>query len=244
MFSPAMRPLLLALLLAAALAPPLSADGGRATLVVGEGLNEPFSVDFDESGRMYIVEMGGHRISVLEPGGALRVVAGTGEKGLAGDDGEAAMAQFNGPHHLLVGPDGRLYVADTFNNVVRRIDLRTGIVTRVAGTGQKGFSGDGGPAVDAQFSGIFSIAVHEGALYVCDLGNRRIRRVDLQTGIVTTVAGSGEKGIPLDGAETCTSASGPAMRCASSMPVAASGRWPARERPDSRAMADRHDRRS
>jgi sugar lactone lactonase YvrE len=188
-------------LLATAVAAPLSSEEGRASLVVGEGLNEPFSVDFDESGRMYIVEMGGHRVSVLDPDGTLRVLSGTGEQGLAGDGGHAAKAQFNGPHHLLVAPDGLLYVADTFNNVVRRIDLRTGTVTRVAGTGQKGFSGDGGQAVEAQFSGTFSIAFHKGALYVCDLGNRRIRRVDLQTGVVSTVAGNGEKGVPADGAD-------------------------------------------
>ena len=199
-----MRRLFLSALLATALAAPLSADGSRATLVVGEELNEPFSVDFDESGRMYIVEMGGHRVSVLEPGGTLRVVAGTGEQGLAGDEGDAAKAQFNGPHHLLFGPDGWLYVADTFNNVVRRLDPRTGIVKRVAGTGEKAFGGDGGPAVDAQFSGVFSIAFHNGALYICDLGNRRVRRVNLQTGIVSTVAGNGDKGIPLDGAKALT----------------------------------------
>jgi sugar lactone lactonase YvrE len=190
----------LPLLLVAALSASLLAEAPKATLVVGEALNEPFSVDFDDGGRMYIVEMGGHRVSALEPGGRLRVLAGTGEQGLAGDEGDAAKAQFNGPHHLLFGPDGWLYVADTFNNVVRRIDLRTGIMNRVAGTGEKGFGGDGGPAVNAQFSGVFSIAFHDGALYVCDLGNRRIRRVDLQTGVVSTVAGNGEQGVPADGA--------------------------------------------
>ena len=69
----------------------------------------------------------------------------------------------------------------------------------MAGTGQKGFSGDGGPATAAQFGGIFSIAFHKGALYICDLDNRRIRAVDLKTGVVRTVAGNGEKGVPRDG---------------------------------------------
>jgi DNA-binding beta-propeller fold protein YncE len=175
------------------------AAADRAALVIGEGLNEPFGVDFDAAGNTYIVEMGGNRVSVLDTAGRLRVLAGTGEKGFAGDDGPAARALFNGPHHLLFGPDGDLYVADTFNNAVRKIDVKTGVVTRVAGTGQKGFSGDGGPARDAQFGGIYSIAFRGRVLYVCDLDNRRIRAVDLTTGIVTTVAGNGQKGAPRDG---------------------------------------------
>ena len=145
--------------------------------------------------------MGGNRVSVLDPKGRLSVLAGTGEKGLSGDDGPALQARFNGPHHLLVGPDGRLYVADTFNNCVRRIDLGTGIVTRFAGTGEKGFGGDGGPAVKAAFDGVFNIAFHGGALYICDLGNRRVRAVDLKSGVVKTVAGSGAKGVPTDGGD-------------------------------------------
>jgi DNA-binding beta-propeller fold protein YncE len=98
-----------------------------------------------------------------------------------------------------MGPDGALYVADTWNFAVRRIDLRTGLVTRVAGTGHKGYSGDGGPAVLAQFGGVYAIAFHGNVLYVCDLDNRRIRTVDLATGKVTTVAGNGAKGVPKDG---------------------------------------------
>ena len=173
----------------------------RAVLVLDRGLNEPFSVDFDSTGRTFIVEMGGHRVSVLEPNRTIRVLAGTGHAGLSGDDGPAAQAQLNGPHHLLVGPDGFLYIADTFNNVVRRVDVGTGIISRVAGTGERAFGGDGGPARDARFSGVFSIAFRDGALYICDLGNRRIRAVNLQTGIVTTVAGNGGKGLPRDGAD-------------------------------------------
>jgi DNA-binding beta-propeller fold protein YncE len=177
---------------------------GEALLVVGAGLNEPFGVDFDRSGNTYIVEMGGNRVSVLDPSGALRVLAGTGEKGLSGDGGPASQARFNGPHHLLVGPDGALYVADTFNNCVRRIDLATGTVTRVAGTGRKGYSGDGGRAVDADFGGIYAIAFRSGRLYACDLDNRRVRAVDLASGLVSTVAGNGAKGVPKDGEDART----------------------------------------
>ena len=191
--------------------PPQRADIERqgrtektAFLIVDEGLNEPFAVDFDNTGRAFIAEMSGHRVSVLEANQTLHVLAGIGQPGLSGDDGPAAAAQLNGPHHLLVGPDGALYIADTFNNVVRRVDLRTGIISRVAGTGDKGFGGDGGAAREAKFSGVFSIAFREGALYICDLGNRRVRAVDLKTGIVTTVAGNGHQGVPIDGADART----------------------------------------
>jgi DNA-binding beta-propeller fold protein YncE len=177
---------------------------GEAVLVVGARLNEPFGVDFDRSGNTYIVEMGGNRVSVLERSGTLRVLAGTGEKGLSGDGGPASQARFNGPHHLLIGPDGALYVADTFNNCVRRIDLATGRIARVAGTGVKGYGGDGGRAVDADFGGIYAIAFRGGILHACDLDNRRVRAVDLGTGVVTTVAGNGAKGVPKDGEDART----------------------------------------
>jgi sugar lactone lactonase YvrE len=156
---------------------------GRVELVLGDGLNEPFGVEFDGEGHTYIVEMGGHQVTVLDAQGARRVLA---------DD-------FKGPHHLLMGPDRALYVTDTWNYRVRRFDLRTGQSSVVAGTGEKGFRGDGGPATAAQFGGIFSIAFDKRTLYICDLDNRRVRAVDLSTGLVTTVAGNGEKGIPKDG---------------------------------------------
>ncbi|HEX7897810.1 MAG TPA: hypothetical protein VF950_08625 [Planctomycetota bacterium] len=184
-------PLLLALL-----------AGERVTLVVGEGLNEPFSIDFDAAGRGYIAEMSGHRISVLDPAtGKLSVLAGTGAKGLTGDGGPGDQATFNGPHDLLVGPDGQVYVADTFNNVVRKVDPKTRAVARVAGTGKKGYSGDGGPALAADFGGIYSIAFDpkQERLFMCDLDSRRIRVLSLKTGVVTTFAGNGQKGVPQDG---------------------------------------------
>jgi DNA-binding beta-propeller fold protein YncE len=176
------------LLAAAAPASMAAPAAGRVELVIGEGLSEPFGVDFDREGNTYVVEMAGNRVIVLGGDGARRVLA----------------TDFKGPHHLLVGPDGALYVADTWNYRVRRFDLLTGVGTVVAGTGQKGFSGDGGRATEAQFSGIFSIAFHEGALYICDLDNRRVRRVDLKTGMVKTVAGNGEKGVPRDGGDALT----------------------------------------
>jgi sugar lactone lactonase YvrE len=194
-----MRALLASIGLLVAASP--AGASGRTALVVGEGLSEPFGVAWDAAGTLYVVEMAGNRISALGPDGKRWVLAGTGEKGGGGDGGPAARAQLNGPHHLLLGPDGRLYVADTWNNAVRRIDLTTGVITRVAGTGEKGYSGDGGPALEARFGGIYSIAFRGDVLYACDLDNRRVRAVDLETGLVTTVAGNGQKGVPRDGGD-------------------------------------------
>jgi DNA-binding beta-propeller fold protein YncE len=175
-------------------------DGSPATEAKLRG---PFAVGFDKAGNMYIAEMTGQRVRKVDGRGVLTTIAGTGEKGDGGDGGPALKAQFNGMHSLAVAPNGDLFVADTWNNRVRRIDAETGIITTVAGTGQKGFSGDGGPAAKAQFGGIYCVALDPKGerLYLADLDNRRIRMVDLQTGIVTTIAGNGRKGIPEDGAD-------------------------------------------
>jgi len=167
-------------------------------------LHAPFGIDFDHSGNMYTVEMaGGERVLRVDSRGMLTVVAGTGEKGDSGDGGPAAQAQFNGMHSLAVGPTDDLFLADTWNNRVRKIDAKTGKVYPFAGTGRKGFTGDGGPASAAEFGNVYCVAfdARRENLYLADLDNRRIRAVDLKTGIVKTVAGNGEKGVPQDGAE-------------------------------------------
>jgi sugar lactone lactonase YvrE len=163
----------------------------------------PFGVDFDRSGNMYIVELTGQRVHRVDPKGVLTILAGTGEKGNSGDDGPAAEATFNGMHSLAVAPDGTIFLADTWNNRIRKLDAKTGKITAFAGTGEKGYSGDGGPAARARFGGIYCVALDPRGekLYLADLDNRRIRAIDLKSGIVETVAGNGEKGIPADGAE-------------------------------------------
>src|SRR2546429_1124491 len=193
-------------------APALHAE--RVVVVAGGGneatglaarcrLHAPFGIDFDHSGNMFIVEMaGGERVLKVDVRGMLTVVAGTGEKGDKGDGGPAVQAQFNGMHSFAVGPGDDLFIADTWNNRVRRIDAKSGKVFPFAGTGRKGFSGDGGPARAAEFGNIYCVAFDASRqnLYLDDLDNRRVRSVNLKTGIITTVAGNGEKGVPQDGA--------------------------------------------
>jgi DNA-binding beta-propeller fold protein YncE len=166
-------------------------------------LREPFGVEFTPAGEMLIVEMTkGERVLKIDAQGVLRVIAGTGAKGYSGDGGPATAATFNGIHNLAITPGGDLLLADSFNHVVRKIDAKKGVITTLAGDGTKGFRGDGGPAAQAQFSTLIQIALDPAGkqLYCADIGNRRVRRIDLASGIVTTVAGTGQKGVPQDGA--------------------------------------------
>lgn len=182
-------------------------DGADGSSAVGGQLRSPFGVHFDRAANMYLVELTGQRVRKVDPQGVLTTVAGTGELGNLGDGGPAAKALFNGMHSLAIAPDGMIYVSDTWNNRIRRIDPESGVISAVAGTGQKGFGGDGGPAAQAQFGGIYCVALDPQGqrMYLADLDNRRIRAVDLKTGIVETIAGNGDKGVPADGAEAKTS---------------------------------------
>lgn len=192
-----------------------SSAARRVTLVAGGGqgsnnvraqearLRSPFGVDFDSTGNMYIIEMTGERLLKVDGKGILSVIAGTGEKGgAAGDGGPALHAHFNGPHNLAIAHNGNIYVADTWNHRIRKINTPDRFISTVAGTGHKGFGGDGGPAIQASFGGIYCVSFDpkNENLYVADLDNRRIRAVSLKTGVVRTVAGNGQKGAPRDGA--------------------------------------------
>jgi sugar lactone lactonase YvrE len=130
----------------------------------------------------------------------ITTAVGTGEKGFAGDGGPAAKALLNGPFDICFDRAGNLYFSDTFNNRIRRVDAASGFITTVAGTGEKGFSGDGGPAVDAALNEPYGIAVDRaGNLYIADRLNRRVRRVDAGSGAITTLAGTGEAAYGGDG---------------------------------------------
>jgi DNA-binding beta-propeller fold protein YncE len=191
---------------------PLRAE--RAVLVAGgkqpvaalpateSQLDGPFGVDFDTVGQAFLIEISGHRILKIDRVGILTKVGGTGDKGNVGDGGPAMRAQFNGMHSLVVAKSGDIYVADTWNNRVRMVAADSGNIQPVAGTGEKGFSGDGGAALQAKCGGIYCIALdaQQERLYLADLDNRRIRMVELKTGVIATVAGNGERGVPADGA--------------------------------------------
>jgi DNA-binding beta-propeller fold protein YncE len=179
-------------------------DGSEATKAK---LVQPFAVAFGTLGRrenIYFVEMvGGERLRMIDSDGKVRTVAGTGKKGdtTADPHGDASKAEFNGMHNLAVTKDGRIYLADTFNNRVRAFDPFRQYMMPVAGTGKKGFAGDGDVAEKAEFAEVICIALSpdEKTLYVADIGNKRVRAIDLETRKVSTVAGTGKSGVPKDG---------------------------------------------
>jgi DNA-binding beta-propeller fold protein YncE len=122
----------------------------------------------------------------------ISTIAGTGAQGYAGDGGAAIQAPLNNPFDLAFDPAGNLCFSDTFNHCVRRIDARSGIITTIAGTGERGFSGDGGAATRAQMNEPYGIVIdRSGNLYIADRLNRRVRRVDGASGVITTLAGDG-----------------------------------------------------
>jgi hypothetical protein len=168
-------------------------------------LAQPFGIDFDKAGNYYVAELAGERVLKVDPKGMLTIVGGTGKKGNTGDGGPARAATFNGMHSLAVTPDGTVYVADTWNHRVRKIDP-AGKITPFAGTGKKGDRGNGGPAVEAELGGIYCVAFNAdfSKLYLTDLDNRKIRVVNMKTGVIDLVAGNGKKGVPQDGADAAT----------------------------------------
>jgi len=130
----------------------------------------------------------------------ITTVAGTGEKGFAGDGGPAERAVLNGPFDVAFDRAGNLYFSDTFNHRIRRIDAASGAIATVAGSGEGGYGGDRGPASRATLNEPYGIVLDRaGNLYIADRLNRRVRRVDAATGIITTVAGTGEAAYGGDG---------------------------------------------
>lgn len=176
-----------------------SGDGGQAT---DAGLVGPFGVTVGPDGALYICETEGYRIRRLDRETAvITTIAGTGQPGSTGDGGPATNAQIHEPYEIRFDGAGNLFFVDRLGHCVRKIDRGTGVITTVAGNGKGGFSGDGGPATKAQLHEPHSIILDENdGLFICDIRNHRIRRVDLKTGIITTFAGTGDREPTPDGA--------------------------------------------
>jgi DNA-binding beta-propeller fold protein YncE len=179
--------------------PGFSGDGGPATQAQ---INNPYGLVTGPDGALYFCEIGNHRVRRLDlKTHAISTAAGSGLKGYSGDGGPALEASLNEPYEVRFDASGNMYFAEMQNHVVRRVDAKTHIISTVAGTGSPGFAGDGGPANQAQLRQPHSIAFDpQGRLMICDIGNLRIRRVNLQTGTIETWAGTGERKPTPDGA--------------------------------------------
>ncbi|MGA8399459.1 MAG: hypothetical protein WB697_06190, partial [Stellaceae bacterium] len=166
-------------------------DGGPAAQAL---LNGPFDVCFDAAGNLYFSDTFNNRIRRVDAAsGTITTVAGNGEKSYSGDGGPAAQAALDEPYGLVIDRAGNLYIADRLNRRVRRIDVTTGIITTLAGTGEAKYSGDGGPAGAAGLAEPNGLAFSpdEKLLYITDVADNRVRVVDLASGAIATFAGTG-----------------------------------------------------
>ena len=185
-----------------------SGDGGPAAQ---SQMHEPRMMTFDRAGNMYIADTFNQLIRMVDPSGVITTVAGkfTGfvprdeadcVSNFSGDGGPATEATLSCPHSVAADGTGNVYIADSANDVIRRVDA-AGIITTVAGQGgQSGDSGDGGPATQAKIQGPKGIAFDRaGNLLIADSGNDKVKKLDLTTGTITTIAGTGDAGSRGDG---------------------------------------------
>ncbi len=174
-----------------------SGDGGAATAA---RMNTPTSVVIDASDNIYIADQFNHRVRMVDAStGLISTVAGTGTPGFSGDGGSAVAAKLNRPYGVALDAAGDLYIADRSNNRVRKLSMSTGNINTVAGSGTVGFSGDGGPATNANLNRPIFVAFDgSGNMFLIDNGNNRIRSVD-GSGNINTEAGDGSTGYAGDG---------------------------------------------
>lgn len=175
-------------------------DGGPAELAL---FKQPNDATRDEDGNVYIVDQQNQRVRRIDADNVITTIAGNGNLGYAGDGGPATEAEFSwavgsnpNPSGGIVYHDGKLYISDTEQNVIRVLDVETGIIDGFAGTGEAGDSGDGGPAIEAELRAPRDLEIGpEGDLYFADTDNGRVRAIELDSGTIRTVVGTGELGV-------------------------------------------------
>jgi quinohemoprotein ethanol dehydrogenase len=199
---------------------PLPSDKPAVATLLGTGIkgysdtqvNNPYGMAIGPDGALYFCDVDNQRIRRLDlTTKQVATIAGDGRRAYRGDGGPATAASLSAPHELAFDSKGDLYFAERDNHVIRKVDMKTGIISTVAGTGQPGFSGDGSPAAQAQLRQPHCLLFdRDGTLLICDLGNHRIRRIHPDTGIIETYAGTGEaKPIPEGAPVKGTALNGP-----------------------------------
>jgi sugar lactone lactonase YvrE len=173
-------------------------SSGLLSYIPNTEINFAGGMAFDSSNNLFISDFSGNTVIKVTPTGNITSVAGTGSGGYSGDNGPAISAQIVEPSGIAVDSQGNVYIADSGNNRVRKVNPG-GTITTIAGNGQYGYLGDGGPATNASFKGPSSVAVDSaGNVFVSDYNNCVLRRID-PSGIVATIAGTGQCGDAGDG---------------------------------------------
>lgn len=174
-----------------------SGDGGPASKAQ---LRAPHSIAIGSDDRLMICDVGNHRIRVVDLStGVIDALGGTGERRATPDGAPLKSTPLNGPRTIVIGAEGSMYLALREGNAVYRIDAKTGTLHHLAGTGEQGYAGDGGPARRARLAGPKGLALSGRHLYLADTESHTVRQVDLESGIIATVLGTGIRG---DGPET------------------------------------------
>jgi streptogramin lyase len=174
----------------------LSGDGGPAPKAE---INQPFGVIRAADGAIYFCDTGNHCVRKIAADGTITTVAGNGKAGYSGDGGPAVQASMKEPYEIRFDRSGNLFVVERLNHVVRKIDAKTQTISTVAGNGKAGFGGDGGPGTQAQLHEPHSIQFDAaGNLYICDIRNHRVRKLD-SAGVITTFSGTGQPKMAADG---------------------------------------------
>jgi streptogramin lyase len=172
-------------------------DGGQAADAL---LNEPYEVRFDRSGNMYFVEMKNHVVRRVDAKtGLISTVAGTGKQGFHGDGGPATKALFSSPHSIALDADGNLYIADIGNHRIRRVDAQTGIVETIAGSGERKLPADGQQAKGNAMLGPRALFLEGRTMWIALREGHSVWKLDLGSGLLAHVAGSGTRGFAGDG---------------------------------------------
>ncbi len=177
-----------------------SAVAATVTTLIGTGVagfadnqvSNPYGMTIGPDGGLYFCDLDNQRVRRLDLATKrVTTIAGNGKKGYTGDGGPAVDATLSAPHELVFDSKGDLYFAERDNNIIRKVDMKTGVISTAAGTGAAGYSGDGGPGPKAQLRQPHSIIRDkDGSLLICDLMNHRVRRLHPDTGVIEGYAGS------------------------------------------------------
>lgn len=187
-----------------------SAGAASVSTILGTGtagysdteVNNPYGMTIGPDGALYFCDLGNQRVRRFDlKTKRVTTIAGNGKAGYAGDGGPAVEASLRAPHELVFDAKGDLYFAERDNHVVRKVDMKTGIISTAAGTGVAGYSGDGGPGAKAQLRQPHCVVRdRDGSLLICDIGNHRLRRLHPDSGMIETWAGTGEAAATPEGA--------------------------------------------